>query len=161
MPTVALSPSELVQNMLVQQEGFVLPATSDQIPFVPIPGDGSTIVYADSMPDSADQAVCVYNVVGATFLRNLRTGVSPVHPGIKVVVRALDYMGYYLINTISVWMDGVEPCSTVVVGGVTHYIQSLYKISPIIPLGEEVGKKRQLWTINARIAFQDQEPPLG
>jgi hypothetical protein len=156
-----VSPAYILRQILVDAQIVIMPAVLGQtIPFVQTPQDGSTVCYVSSMPDDVDQVVCLYNTMGRLFGR-LQEGKTKVHPGIKVEVRALDPgTGYDLISCISNALDKIQT-QTVTVDEIDHYIQSVYRTSPIVELGEEVGKKRQLFTLNARMAFQALEPSLG
>jgi hypothetical protein len=99
-------------------------------------------------------------MVGMKFGRNQRTGKTWLHAGVKILVRALDHhTGYNLANSICVAIDDFTR-GVVVIDDVEHYVQSLYR-EPLIELGEETLKKRQLFSINARVAMQDVEPSLG
>jgi hypothetical protein len=158
-----VSPARIVRACLLVQNLVLMPEEpGHSVPIEPIPGDGTTYCYVSSMPDTPDQVVMIKDTMGAYWGRNQRSGQSWVHPGCKLWVRALDEnVGFALANAIAVGLDNIPPLSTVVIDGVTHYVQSVYRIGPIISMGEEVGKKRSLWTINLRVAMQDKEPSLG
>ena len=152
--TIVPSPAEIVQAWLISQLSFLKSNELQE------PGDGSTVCLVDGMADEFDQAVFIQDQVGLDFGRRQR-GKTERHPGIKIIIRALDHQtGFSLANAVANALDS-STMMTVSVNGVSHYVQSIYKTSTIIRLGEEVGKRRQLWSINARIVFQDREPALG
>lgn len=157
------SPSKIVRAVLVSKGLVTEPAQENQIPIEQLPGDGSTLCYVSSLPDEIDQAVLIKGTAGLLFARGMRAGDYFQHPGIKILVRALDHdTGYDLISRLCTQgIDTVNRNTVITLDGTTHYVQSIYRTSTIIELGEEQDKKRQLFTINARVAFQAQEPSLG
>lgn len=156
------SPAQIVQAYLVTQGVVQMPAVPNQTElYSQLPGDGTTLCYVSSMPDDPDQVVALYDTAGIFWGKNQRKQ-SRVHPGIKILARSLDYAsGYALVNLIATTLDSFTTGNVVTSDQVSHAVQSIFRVSPIIALGEEVGKKRQLWSLNARVAFQDSEPNLG
>lgn len=122
------------------------------------------ICYAFSMPDAADNAVCVFDFAGTSFGRHARTGKSNTHPGVTIKVRSKDEAtGYLLANKIGSSFDQQTfPRTTQVPDdGSLHYLANVYRLTPLTFLGEEVGRKRNLWTLDVRVAFEYDEPSLG
>ncbi len=152
------SPAEIVRSCLADRGVVQLPAIAGQdIPYEAIPGDGSVLCYAPSFPDEIDQGVGIFDTSGVLFAYRQRGSKGLKHPGIKVHVRALDQIGFTVAMAIEAGLNSIGLCSTITGDGITHYVQSVYVVGTIIGLGEERGKKRQLWSINARVAFQDRE----
>lgn len=161
-----LGPADIVRACLLSQNLVVLPLVDPRLPpLKQIPGDGSTVCFVRSMPNDYDQAVCVYDTAGIYWGRSQPTGQSWVHPGFRVLIRSLDLNGegYGLANAIARGLDMIPVRSDVTTpDGAVHRVQSIYRISPVIGLGEEVGEKRQLWSITGRVAMRDSEqPPMG
>lgn len=129
----------------------------------PIKPPGTWPCYAFSMPDGPDDAICVYDVVGKLFGRGARTGKNNVHPGVQVTVRGSDELqGYLKAQNIANAFDTNFPVITIAPEDhQTHNIMSIYRVSPIMTLGEEIGKRRYLWTLDVRVAFEYDEPSLG
>lgn len=145
------SPAEIIRAALVQVGLVILPRGR---------GPSTTPCYVASLPDAPDQVVRIRDMVGLLFGRIQPTGKTLQHHGIKVTIRTLDFTGYDFANSI---LNGIETLTnfTVVIAGQKHIVQSAYRTTPLIDMGEEVGKKRQLWSFNARVAFADTEPSLG
>lgn len=155
------SPAEVVRQYLINSGLVILPVvTGEVIPAQQLPGDGSTVCFTRSMPDDYDQAVCIFNTTGPIFGRRQRDGKQLMHPGVNVFVRTLDDTGYDLAVTLANALDA-STRSTIMIDEMEYLVQSIYRTSPVISLGEEVGKQRQRWSINARVAFQDQQPIMG
>lgn len=158
------SPAEIVRAMLVKQGLVTLPVIVGQtIPYVQTPNDYEELTpcYVSKLIDDVDQLVCIMDTVGTLSQRPMRGGKQDRHPGVKVIVRTLDYTGYALINNIAVAFDGFTAGTVTTDDGVVHYLQSIYRTTTIVPMSEDIGKQRQLWSLNARVAFQDAEPSLG
>jgi len=153
------SPAEIVRACFVQLGLVIMPVSNEQLPVAQLPEDGTTQCYVGNQPDDVDQMVCVYGPAGRVFGREMRGGKTLLHSGIKVIVRALDYpTGWALANLIATTgMDSFPGNSTVTVTDdpTVYNVQSIYRTSDVIELGEEVGKKRQLFSINARIALNN------
>lgn len=116
--------------------------------------------------DEIDIGVFILGSTGRVFGRRARDGKNLVHPGFKVIVRHTNYQtGYDLANSIAVAMDQrTFPIKTTLPtseGGSTYYIQNIIRTTEVVDLGEETGKKRQLWSINGRIAFEDEVSSIG
>lgn len=144
---------------LIQQGVVVLPLRPGKnIGFRQIrPGIDPTPCFVSSMPDDYDNAVMIRGVAGAHFGRFQSTGQTMLHPGLKIMVRTLLYeQGWPLAQSIATALDNFT-AATIIVDDETHAVQSIYRTSNVIELGEEIGKKRQLFSINARIAMQAAE----
>jgi hypothetical protein len=119
------------------------------------------LCFVSSRPDEPDQLVCLYDVAGSVQGRRMADGRLLIHAGLSVIVRAADYTGYALANAVASALDGVRRQDVEMPDGTAHHVQSVYRTSTVVALGEEAGKRRQLWSFSARVAFQDSEPSLG
>jgi hypothetical protein len=151
--------AEIVRACLVANGVVVAPPVPNEtVPYQQTPYDGSILCYAPSMPDEIDQAVCIYDTQGRVFGYSQRkvsaNGPKRLsHPGIKAVIRALDETGSDVATRIANALDSIYN-QTVTVRGANYSVQSVYCIGEVIGLGEERGRKRQLWVVNARVAMQ-------
>lgn len=160
--SATVTPSQIVRAILLNANVVIMPGIPFvTIPYIQTPGDGSTVCYTSTMPDDDDQICYITNPMGRYFGREMR-GRSVVHPGIKLTIRSLfEQEGYCAANAIAIALDTFSGSVTIVIEGVSHYVQSVYRTGPITFLGEQVGKKRLLWVINACLAMQAKEPSLG
>lgn len=150
------SPAQIIRACLVDQALVIMPGTHVQIP-----GDGTTICFVSSMPDEVDQAVALLDMPGLFGGRRHKDGKYLIHPGVKVQIRALDHdVGCELVESI---LNGIGTIvrTTISVGSEVWKISSAYRIGSLIPNEEQVGRKRQQWTQNIRVAFDDDQSPLG
>jgi hypothetical protein len=150
------SPAEIVRQILINDGLVELPPVPGQLlPQQQMPNDGTTACYVSSMPDTIDQAVMIKDIAGKYSGRLMR-GRSTVHFGLLIKIRALDESGYTTIAApIYLALDEFMPSIVMMPDGTEYPVQSVYPTSDIINIGEQVGKRREQWTINARLAFRD------
>jgi hypothetical protein len=147
------SPADILRVALVAAGVVQMPGVPGQLlPYVQQPGDASILCYVGSMPEDVSQAVCLYDNAGRMFGRRQRDGKEMIHAGVKALVRFPTYDYYDRVNTLALAMQSLTR---------TGVIQSVYRTSPIISLGEETNRRRQRWSFNLRIAFTDAQPQLG
>lgn len=151
--TASVTPAQIVRSCLMDWGIVSYPG---QQPLV-------LLCYAFSMPDAANEAVCVIDTSGVSFGKGMRSGKINIHPGVQIIVRHRDeVLGYLKMNEIKDGLDSHFPIATQVPeDGSVHRIANIRRTSPIITLGEEVGKRRYLWSLNAVVAFEYEEPSLG
>lgn len=158
------SPAEIVQNALAGLGLVTLPEQRNLLSPIQLPGDHSTVCFANSSPDDYDQMVSVTDTAARMFGRRMRYPKYLMHNGISVLIRHLHpKFGWALANRIAV--DGLDQLSNMQIqlykSDEIHYVKTVYRTTSVIFLGEQVGKKRFLWSIMARVAFDDREPPTG
>lgn len=143
MSAITASPAELIRAALVAAKVGVLPSSATP-PVWP--------VFVGSLPDSPDNAICVYDLEGNTEGRNMRTGRTLTHPGYQVRVRGVDHpTGYTKIAAIQAALDAVYDLE-VAVSGRDYTIHSIMQSSGVLSLGEEPdGKRRNGFTLNGTI----------
>lgn len=159
---MAASPAKIVRACLVNAKAVIMPPTGMVPGQMQQPGDDTTLCFIGQMPDTPDQILYLANTAGLLFGR-LQKGNKQrmIHPGLKGIVRHLDPDdGFVLASSL---LDAIQALTsvTVKVDEVNHYISGVYPVSGVISLGEEIGKRRFLWSFNLRIAFKDLEPSLG
>ena len=122
------------------------------------------ICYALSRPDAPDKIVSVHDTVGVLRGREARTGRNQTYPGVMIVIRSdHESRGFLFANRIAKALDErAYPVTTQVPeNGTTYAIANIHRAGTILSLGEEVGKRRFLWTLDLLISFEYQEPVLG
>lgn len=155
------SPAYIIRACLVEAGAVAMPPDGPSPAYTPEPGDDLTLCFVPSLPDEVDQAVAISNEVGRYFGREMTVGKGMVHCGIKLFVRfPEEEAGHDFAVSMILALRAIKN-KTIAVDGTTHYIQSVYVPGTLIPLGEEQGRQRQMWTIHARVAFKEQEPTLG
>ncbi len=114
-------------------------------------------VFVGSMPDSPDNAVCVYDTEGFKDGRDMRNKQSIIHPGYQVRVRGLDHpTGYAKIRDIQRLLDTLGSF-VVVIDGTRYTIAAITQVSGILSLGEEPeAKRRNGFTFNGTITFREE-----
>lgn len=116
------------------------------------------------MPDNNDFAVCIIDVVGRLYGRGMRPNHNNIHPGVEILVRDRDETkGYLRMLRIAEALDFASAVTTITPeDGMEHYITNIRRTTPVITLGEEIGKRRYRWSMNACVVFEkDSEPQLG
>lgn len=148
---ITTTPAQIIRSCLIDWNLVSYPGTASYKP----PG------FFSSMPDAPDQAICVFDTKGRDFGRGTRENLSNVHPSIQICVRWVDEAeGHDRVNKIAVALDTHFPIITVLPeDGSSWYIMNIRRTSPILMLGEEIGKRRNFWTINALVVFEG--PSLG
>ena len=158
MVTATVSTAQIVRQIL-KAAGLVALVTDE-----PLPTDGTPICYVSSMPDETDSAVLIKDTLGLNFGRSQRSR-TLIHAGVKLWIRqptfppAVNYA-----QAIAIYFDNFPPQSAVSIPNdpsSPHCVQSIYRVNTLVDLGEEVGKRRQLWTLNARVAYGEEEPVKG
>jgi len=107
-------------------------------------------LYKTSMPTGDNVEIncgALYNTTGMNESR-LMTGLVVTHPGIQLRIRSsTSEIGWVKIEDIADALDKVENVD-IVVKGKTYRIQNASRTSPIVPLGQEIGTRRYLFTVN-------------
>lgn len=153
------TPAEILRSCLIDQGLVTLGSYDNNQQSYP---DDSVVCFVASMPDKYDRALGIYNRAGKNFGRTMEDGKRMLHPGLQLLFRMPDESGYEFVNRVANALDqSILRITTTPPGSCTEcYVQGVTR-GPIIPLGEEVGKRRQLWSINVRISFQDRQPVQG
>lgn len=131
--------------------------------------NGAWWCYVGSFADTPNEAVCVKYAPGRLFGRRARDLKQLIHPGVLILIRASKHdVAWTKAQEIADALDtDFTPRLTIKLpeaedpDQTEHFIQNVIRTTPIIYVGEEVGKQREIFSINARIAFCDNEPSLG
>jgi hypothetical protein len=151
---MAASPAQVLKAILVQL---------NLVEAGPTPVNELPPCFVSSMPDDPDNAVCIYDTIGRMFGRDFGAkGRQNVFPRVQIKIRSVDYSGWSTILGIATALDAL-PATQIMVpdDGLYHYVSNVGRTSQVIALGEEVGKRRQLWAVNCRIVFQENEPTIA
>lgn len=164
------SHAEIVRAMLVGQKIVVMPAIEGRLVPYDQPRDrGLVPCLASKISDDYDELVAIIDVAGQNFGKPMRSGKAWVHPGIRVIIRSLSFpLGYALGVRIAAVLDAFTTATVQVEEetdkgpvSVNHYVQSILRTSGLVYLGEQVGTKREQWSIDARVSMQDTQSFLG
>lgn len=163
VPYPSVSPAQILRSCLIDLGLVLYPKGSAEGNSGPQGANRQYPCFVGSMPDENDWAVRIRDIGGRLFGRAARTDKNLVHCGVDVLVRSRDYTGFMKANAIAAAMDQqLSPYRTQVPeDGSTYDVQSVSRVSPVVSLGEEQGKKRQLYLFEARIVFPDNIPSLG
>lgn len=159
-----------VSEIVTPSHAQILRACLIDLDLVSFPQDqnGSWWCYVGSFADMPDEAVCIKYAPGRLFGRRARDLNMLTHPGVLVLVRAKRHdVAWTKANEIAQALDTDMTPMLVTLpeqedpDQTQHHIQNVIRTTPIMYVGEEVGKQREIFSINARIAFQDNEPSIG
>jgi hypothetical protein len=148
------SPAEIIRSCLHDQGLITIPDLDGNLPYVQEPKDGSTVCFVSKIADQPDQIVVIADTAGRIFGRSMETGRMMTHYGLMVTVRALTFeTGWNLGMAIYAGL-GTITRKTTTINNVQYAVANLIRASTLIYVGEEIGRKRELFTIQARVAFQ-------
>jgi hypothetical protein len=156
------SPAEVLRQCLLDAKLVLMPEEPHKtLPYIQLPGDGTLLCYVSSMPDEPDGVLCIYDELGRIFGRSQPDGKTWFHHGLRLILRHLDYSAGY--DTMVAMATAIETISraTPKVGDLTYAVDNAYRVGPVRSLGEEVGKRRQLFSLMARIVFAETQPNMG
>lgn len=149
---MASAPAHVVAHWLISR-GLVSAPSPSAAPT-------AATVFVGMLPDDRDFAVAVFDTVGRIYGRFQR-GEYALTPGIRLLLRDRLYdAGYTRMQRIVEALRDFHDVE-IIVRGEPFKVKTFIRSSTILALGEEVGTKRQLFAVNGRIAFQDEQPTLG
>lgn len=106
-------------------------------------------VYVDYNPPEGKQSIVVYNTTPLADGRIFRTGMPVQHPGIQVAVRhEFDKSSFAKAQSIYQALAIMKDVS-VAVEETTYLIANAAQIRPPVYVGEEIGKNKVIYTVNA------------
>lgn len=139
------SAAEIIRGAIVAESLGVLFSVSPS---------GDWPVFVAHLPDSPDDAICVYDTPGVREGRMQKTGESVGKPGWQVRVRSIEHGdGIIKISQIARYFDTVlrEP---VAIGAYNYVIQAITQTGTILPLGQNNDEKRRYhFTLNGTITY--------
>lgn len=154
------SPASVVRACLVQAGLVILARDRNLVPIDELPGENVTPCFVPSMPSSPARAVAIRNAPGVNFGK-AAGGKAMTHPGVSILVRDVEEDDAHALAAAIADAIDRSKMGEVEVGGVTHYVHSLYRVGTLVSLGEDTLTQRQQFVISARVAFRDQEPTMG
>jgi hypothetical protein len=137
------SPADIIRQLLLD------------LGLVAATGDWTT--YVSFLPESPDNAVCVYDTAGKLDGRVMSTGEQQTHPGIQIRVRGLSYPAVWAkSNAIATGLDSLGRVLIAMSSSEAHTLLNVSRTGDIIPVGmeEEGGRRRHHFTINAVVTLQ-------
>lgn len=137
------SPAQIIASLVIASGRANLPGQSG----------GWPLTY-NLMPDSPDNFITIYDTDGSGDGRIMRTGEMIRHPGIQLRVRAQTHgIGYTKAIAIATYWDSVAS-STVTIDGKNYRVQNISRRGDILALGQEPGKTRVHFTVNAILTLK-------
>jgi hypothetical protein len=111
-------------------------------------------LFINSLPDQPNQVAVVYTVPGMIDGREMRAGTIE-HPGFQVMLRAaknvsIDAQGVQL----NAALDAIDN-EIIHLGDTTYLLLAMKRTTPLIPIGEEVGGGRLLFTLNGTLTYKE------
>ena len=137
--SLAHSPSEIIQNLVVNLGLGVLP-----------PASGSWPVYRANIPNTPDNVISVIGTAGVLQGRIQPIGTTREHFGLQLTVRGTTHtIGDAKARAIATSFDTDVLRDSVTIDSIVYVVQAITRKSGPIPLGDESPEsKRQLFTLN-------------
>ena len=114
-------------------------------------------VFVAALPESPDEAICVYDVAGRPVGRLMVDGTRIIHPGITVRVRGREYPATWnKANDIALAFDSVWRTVVAMSATESYLVLNISRAGSILPLGveEEGGRRRHDLTVNAMLTLE-------
>jgi hypothetical protein len=118
---------------------------------------GKWVTYVGFLPDTPDNALCVYDTAGIPDGRIMRTGRQIVHEGIQIRVRGLSYPEVWVkAKMIAVGLDALHKVLVALSSAEAYTLLNVSRTGDIIPAGieEEGGRRRHHFTVNAVVTIE-------
>ncbi len=112
--------------------------------------------YVSFLPDTPDDAVCVYDTAGRMDGRLMATGEQIIHPGIQIRVRGLSYAEVWeKTNELARELDSMGRVLVALSSSEAYTLLNVSRTGDIIPVGieEENGRRRHHFTVNAVVTL--------
>lgn len=138
--SLAHSPAQIVAQLLVNLSIGTAPAD-----------DGSWPVYDTGLPDTPDNAICVYDTTGTLDARLMQTGEWNEHHGINLRLRTTDHQtGVTKVNAMAVALDTTVNHTTVSMASPTavYDVETMSRKSGPFDNGPEPTSGRRIFTVN-------------
>jgi hypothetical protein len=121
---------------------------------------GRWTTYVGFLPESPDDAVCVYDTAGKPDGRLMATGEQVVHEGIQVRVRGVSYPDVWAKSKeIATGLDVVGRILIALSSTEAYTLANVSRTGDIISVGveEEGGRRRHHFTVNAIVTIEKEE----
>ncbi len=130
---IETSIAEIIRTWLVDQQFVTLPSDADDWP-----------CFVDSMNDSPDDALCLYDDDPDKDGRIMKTGEVVLHYGLMIRVRSHTYLpGWQMANEIAEEFDHIYNEFVAMSSQEQYTLRSLSRRGGVIALGLEEGTKRR------------------
>lgn len=161
---MSVTQAEILRSVLIDLGLVAMPGSAPRQS-----GDLDTVYcFVGQMPDGYSRVLSIYDRGGLAGGREMNGGRRNVMPGVALLFRDLDGTAGYRRGTdfaqaVAKALDErISMTATVVPEDEqTHTIQAVTRTTAVTHLGEETGKKRNHWSLNARLSFPASEPTHG
>jgi hypothetical protein len=122
-----------------------------------VASSGQWTAYVSFLPDTPNDAICIYDTAGRIDARLMVSGEQIVHPGIQIRVRGLSYPEVWSkANEIALVLDGLGRIDVALSSAEVYTLLNVSRTGDIIPVGieEESGRRRHHFTINAVVTIE-------
>lgn len=148
------TPQDVIRQLLVDNDYGVMPGIRQVVPDQRLEVDPPQI-FTRAFPDDIAYLIWLKMIRGRVF-EFCSEGEPQEHKGIHVMVRyptrEEEDLGYTLAESLWRFLGKVSN-QTVTVGAYTFTIQSMYRTTPIMDIGEQSEKARSDWAFEMNIAF--------
>ena len=142
------SPAEILANYLIAQSYGVAPP-------LPINPTGIWPVFVNFQPPEGELAICVYDTAAVADGRIQRTGTTIQHPGIQLLVRAIDEkVCYDKAFTLYKALGTIQNVS-VSASGTPYTIYNAAEIKLPLRVGQIQGKDWIAYTVNCVLTIKE------
>lgn len=137
------SPAQVIGSYLINVAGFFsLPLSTGEWP-----------LFVNSMPKLPIELGVAYNNYGPMDGREMPTGRTVEHPGFSIMLRTQnDLRASIKANQVFAALDAVNN-TDITVDSVNYRIFAAHRTSPMLPVKEEEGGGRLLFSINGFLTY--------
>jgi hypothetical protein len=113
--------------------------------------------YVSFLPDTPDEAICVYDTAGKLDGRIMSSGEQIEHPGIQIRIRGPAYIDLW--NKVSDIADGLASqrrVSVAIDSAQVYFVHNISQTGAVIPMGieEEGDRRRHHFVMNAVVTLE-------
>lgn len=111
------------------------------------------------LPNSPDNAICVFDVEGKPDGRIMATGKVIEHPGVTLQFRSLDYtVGWEKANSVALLLDSLRRVVVDMGSNGAYTLHNVSRYAPVLSLGVEMvnDRRRHLFSINTTITVTEE-----
>lgn len=142
MPAPIHSGANVLQIYLIAQGVFTNPASG-----MPWP------LFVNQMPNMPNICAAIYDTDGLLDGREMKPGRTVMHPGFQIRFRVFTFVDASAKGAaVEDKLDAILR-SIVVINPKTYKIQATRRMSPVIPIGQEEGTTRLIFTLNGTITY--------
>lgn len=148
------TPPDVIRQLLIDNSYGVAPGIDQQVPDQRLEVDPPQI-FTRAFPDNVSYLIWLKLIHGRVF-EFVSDGEPHEHKGLHVMVRyplrEEDDLGYTLAESLWRFLGKVSN-QTVTIGAYTFRIQSIYRTTPIMDIGEQSEKARSDWAFEMNVVF--------